>query len=106
MGQYPLNVIGLLYLDADPDRVDGRLNQNLFIFIASNVHWIQHNFRGRPGLSARNTTRSKRGVLECAVLGGGGSVLCLYFGDVVPFHDLGREVFEAQRCSERGADAA
>jgi hypothetical protein len=43
--QNPLNVIGLLDLDADADRVDRRFNQHLFIFIAGNVNWIQHNFR-------------------------------------------------------------
>jgi len=36
----------------------------------------------------------------------GGLVLCFYFRDVVPFYDLGGEVFETERCRERGADAA
>jgi hypothetical protein len=78
MSQNPLNIIRLLNLDTNPNGVDRRFNQNLFILIPGDMHWIQNNFRRRPAM--------RRG-LDRGALG-------FDFGDVVPFNDLAGEVFE------------
>lgn len=44
MSKNPFDIIRLLDLDANPDCIDGRLNQNLLILVTSNMHWIQDDF--------------------------------------------------------------
>ena len=39
--QDPFNIICLLDFDTNPYRVDGWLNEDLFILIAGYMHWIQ-----------------------------------------------------------------
>jgi hypothetical protein len=41
-----LDLVGLLYSDADTDRVDGRLDQDAFVFVAGNRQGVQEDFLG------------------------------------------------------------
>ena len=48
MRENPFNVISLFDFNTDSDCVDGRFNEDLFIFVSGDVHRIQNDFRGRP----------------------------------------------------------
>ena len=56
--------------------------------------------------SQRGTKSDPEDVRGRCRIEDGGIVLCFDLGDVVPLHDLGGEVFKAERGRERGADAA
>ena len=51
MSQNAFNVIRLFDFDANADGVDGRFDKDLFILVASDVHWIQNDFGRRPDVN-------------------------------------------------------
>ena len=81
MSQNPLNLIGLLNLDTNPNGIDRWFNEDLFIFIAGNIHWIENDFSGSPFYQHLDKWE-------------GGGLLSFDFGDIVPFNDLAGEVLE------------
>lgn len=44
MAQYPLDLIGLLDLDAETDGVDGRFDENALVFIAGDDERVKKHF--------------------------------------------------------------
>lgn len=51
VSENPFNVIRLFDFDANADGVNGRFDKDLFVLVASDVHWIQNDFGRSPGIS-------------------------------------------------------
>lgn len=55
MSENPFNIVCLFNFDAETYGVDGRLYENLFVLVASNVHWVQDDFRRGSAISGLET---------------------------------------------------
>lgn len=78
MDQNVLNLVGLLYPNADADTVDTWLDENLLVLVARDVQGVEQELGGAGGLD---------------------------FGDIVSFGGLGREVGDGEGGGQRRAHA-
>ena len=78
MNQYVLDLVRLLYFDADSNAVNARFDQNFLVFVAGDGQRVKEHFW-------------RAGRFD--------------FGNIVAFRCLGCEIRKGERRSKRGPDA-